>query len=215
MTGRVQTFNFSVDLLRAILWQYNDAERLQSLLSQKSLWYEEQNAGFWQDWERDVFNMLTANDFGLAVWGIILNTPLSFGIPGSGARPVWGFGEFNQNFNNGNFGRDASGIAGLTIEQKRMVLRLRWYQIITDGTVPHINFVLQDVFGQGRVLDVGNMTATYVFNAAFPSAVQTLLEQFDLLPRPAGVKIDILVDPTNVFGFDPYYLNFNNGGFGA
>lgn len=215
MTSRVQQFNYSADLLRAILWQYNDAARLQSILAQKSEWYAEHNAGFWVDWERDVFNMLTANDFGLSVWGVILGIPLSYGLPSSGTRSVWGFGEFNQNFENGNFGRDASGVAGLTLEQKRLVLRLRYYQLISDGSVPHINFVLQDIFGQGRVLDRLNMTATYVFETAIPSSIRVLLQEFDLLPRPAGVEIDILIDPGNVFGFDPYYQNFENGGFGA
>lgn len=213
--SRVQQFSFSVDLLRAILWQYNDAARLQTLLTRKSEWYAEKHEAYWIDWTRDVFDLTTANEFGLSVWGIILNTPLSYGIPSSGARPVWGFGEFNQNFNNGNFGRDASGLAGLTFDQKRLVLRLRYFQLISDGTVPHINFVLREVFGYGYVLDPENMTATYVFPTALPSAVMAVLEEFDLLPRPAGVDITILIDPTNVFGFDPYYQNFNNGGFGA
>jgi len=215
VNGRVQRFDYSVDLLRAILWQYNDAARLQSILAQKSDWYAERNAGFWEDWQRDVFNLLTANDFGLSVWGIILNIPLAYGLPGSGARPVFGFGDFNRNFFDGTFGRDASGVAGLTTEQKRMVLRLRYYQLISDGSVPHINFVLKSVFGQGYVLDGYDMTASYIFDTALPSSVLVLLDKFDLLPRPAGVEIDILVDPADVFGFDPHYLNFGNGGFGA
>lgn len=212
---RVQQFAFSVDLLRAILWQYNDAARLQSLFTSKSEWYSEAQAGFWEDWTRDVFDLTTANGFGLSVWGVILNVPLSYGLPSSGARPVFGFGDFNQNFENGTFGRDAAGVAGLTIDQKRLVLRLRYYQLISDGTVPHINYVLQEVFGMGKVLDGYDMTATYVFETALGSGVLAVLQEFDLLPRPAGVEINILIDPSNVFGFDPYYQNFGNGGFGA
>lgn len=212
---RIQQLDFSVNLLRAILWQYNDAARLQSLLEQKAEWYESHHQEFWTDWIRDVFDLTTANEFGLSVWGIILNIPLSFGLPSSGTRPVFGFGVFNRNFENGTFGRDAAGVAGLTIEQKRLVLRLRYYQLISDGTVPHTNYVLQQVFGTGYVLDPENMTATYVFPAALPSGVLAVLQEFDLLPRPAGVEINILIDPSKVFGFDPHYQNFNNGGFGA
>lgn len=215
MSSRVQQFDFSVDLLRAVLWQYNDAARLQSLFAQKSGWYSEAQAGFWTDWTRDVFDLTTANEFGLSVWGVILNVPLSYGLPGTGARAVWGFGDFNQNFENGNFGRDAAGVAGLTLDQKRLVLRLRYYQLISDGTVPHINFVLREIFGMGKVLDQYDMTATYVFETALPSGVLAVLQEFDLLPRPAGVEINILIDPANVFGFDPFYQNFENGGFGA
>lgn len=215
MSGRIQQLDFSVDLLRAILWQYNDAERLQSLLHQKAEWYEDHHTQYWTDWIRDVFDLTTANEFGMSVWGVILDVPLSFGLPGTGARPVFGFGVHNRNFENGSFGRDAAGVAGLTIEQKRLVLRLRYYQLVSDGTVPHINYVLRQVFGTGYVLDPENMTATYVFPTALPSGVLAVLQEFDLLPRPAGVEINILIDPTAVFGFDPYYQNFNNGTFGA
>lgn len=215
MTGRIEQFDFSVDLLRALLWQYNDAERLQSVLAQKSDWYSESQTEFWLDWLVNVFDLTTADDFGLSVWGVILGIPLSFGLPTSGPRPVFGFGEFNQNFENGNFGRDAAGVAGLTVDQKRLVLRLRYYQLVSDGTVPHTNYVLQQVFGTGYVLDGGNMTMTYVFPTALPSSVLAVLQEFDLLPRPAGVGINTLVDPGKVFGFDPFYQNFENGGFGA
>lgn len=211
----IQQFDFSVNLLRAILWQYNDAERLQSLLTQKSEWYEENQEEFWLSWYRDVFNLITANDFGLSVWGIILGIPLSVGLPSTGARPVWGFGAFNQNFFKYNFGRDSAGVAGLTTDQKRLVLRLRYFQLVTDGTVPNVNFILNEIFGMGHVLDGLDMTASYVFPVALDSAILFVLQNYDLLPRPAGVQLNILVDPGKAFGFDPFYENFNNGTFGA
>lgn len=210
----IQEFDFSVNLLRAILWQYNDAARLQSILQQKSDWYETNQEEFWTDWYRDVFNLQTANDFGLSVWGIILGIPLSVGLPSSGTRPVWGFGAFNQNFFKYNFGRDSSGVAGLTTEQKRLVLRLRYYQLVTDASVPNVNFILNQIFGMGKVLDPLDMTASYVFPVALDSDVLFVLQNYDLLPRPAGVQLNILIDPSEAFGFDPYYQNFNNGTFG-
>lgn len=209
----VQRFDFSVDLLRALIWQYNNAERLQSILQQKLEWYEINQEEFWTDWYNDVFNLLTANEFGLSVWGIILGIPLSVGLPGTGNRKVWGFGAFNQNFHKYNFGRDSSGVAGLTLKQKRLVLRLRYYQLVTDATVPNTNFILNQIFGMGKVLDGLNMTETYVFPTALDSEVAFVLQNYDLLPRPAGVGVNILVDPTKAFGFDPYYENFNHGTF--
>lgn len=212
---KIQAFNFSVDLLRALLWQYNDAVNLQSILRQKSEWYSRNHTEFWNRWIADVFNLRTANDFGLAVWAIILDMPLTVGIPGSGARPVFGFGQYNQNFTNGNFGRDSAGVAGLTTEQRRVVLLLRYYQLITDGTVPHVNSILKDVFGQGYVLDHLDMTCSYIFPQSLSSTMIQVLENFDLLPRPAGVEVNILINPDEVFGFAPIYLNFENGQFGA
>lgn len=211
----VQEFDFSVDLLRAILWQYDGAEKLQSLLRQKDEWYQENQTNFWASWIRDVFDLRTANDFGCSVWGVILGVPLSIGQPGSGARPVFGFGTFNQNFDNGNFGRDSAGVASLTTDQKRLVLRLRYYQIVSDGSPVSANAALRDVFGFGYVLDGLDMTATYVFPVALSSQVRLVLEEFDLLPRPAGVEANILIDPGNAFGFAPVYQNFENGTFGA
>lgn len=211
----IQAFNFSVDLLRALLWQYNDAVNLQSILRQKSEWYSRNHTEFWNRWIADVFNLRTANDFGLAVWAIILDMPLTVGIPGSGARPVFGFGQYNQNFTNGNFGRDSAGVAGLTTEQRRVVLLLRYYQLITDGTVPHVNSILKDVFGQGYVLDHLDMTCSYIFPQSLSSTMIQVLENFDLLPRPAGVEVNILINPDEVFGFAPIYLNYENGQFGA
>src|SRR5574340_1005296 len=199
--SRVQAFDFSVDLLRSLLWQYEEAAGLQSLLNSKSDWYDKNQTAFLSDWYTDVFNLQTANDFGCSVWGVFLGVPLSVGQPGTGARPVWGFGSFNQNFENGGFGRDSAGVAGLTITQKRLVLRLRYYQLVSDGSVPFINKTLRDVFGYGYVLDAGDMTATYIFPVELPSAVRFVLQEFDLLPRPAGVGVNILIDPTAVFGF--------------
>ena len=213
--SKVQDFDFSVDLLRALLWQYEDATGLQSIISAKSDWHSINQTQFWRDWRRDVFDLTTANDFGLAVWAIILDVPLNYELPGTGARGVFGFGAFNLNFERGNFGRDASGTQALTTAQKRLVLRLRYFQLISDGTIPHTNFVLQTVFGQGYALDRLDMTLTYVFPSGLASEVRAVLQEFDLLPRPSAVRVNIEINPAGAFGFAPHYQNFENGSFGA
>lgn len=153
------------------------------------------------------------------MWARILNVPLVATVPASEDRPVFGFGEFNLNFHNGNFGRDISGTINLTTEQKRLVLRLRYFQLISNGTVPEINAFLRLLFGEqgvAYVLDSLDMTyAVYVFDFVPASAVLFVLEQFDLLPRPAGVGTQIVIAPGESFGFAPYYLNFENGNFGG
>lgn len=212
----VQEFDFSVDLLQAILWQYNDAVRTEQIIRGEQAWYTENQTEFWENWVRDVFDLTTANDFGLAVWGRILAVPLVAAAPASGDRPVFGFGVHNRNFNNGTLGRDISGVAALTTEQKRLVLMLRYARLTSRGTIPDINAILKRLFGAlgpAYVLDGLDMTITYVFGFVPPSQVIFVLESFDLLPRPAGVEAEILIQPAEVFGFAPYYLNFNNGTF--
>jgi len=218
MAETVQKFDYSVDLLQALLWQYTDASRLQKVLERKSDWYAANQRDFWSNWYRDVFDLTTANDFGLAVWARILGVPLVAAVPASGDRPVFGFGEYNLNFNNGNFGVNNSGVQALTTEQKRLVLRLRYFQLISNGSIPQINYFMSLVFGSlgsVYVLDGYDMTMVYVFTFILPASVRFVLENFDILPRPAGVELEILVQPGNAFGYDPYYLNFEQGAFGA
>jgi hypothetical protein len=211
----IQQFDFSVDLLRAVLWQYQDATGLQSILASKAAWYETHQTNFWTNWRRDVFDLTTANEFGCAVWGVILGLSLSIGQPGAGDRPNWGFGENNLNFGNGTFGRNSAGVASLPVEMKRLLLRLRYFQLVSDGSVPHTNFALQTVFGQGYVVDNQDMTVTYVFQTALDTRLLRAMQTYDLLPRPAGVGYNIVYLSDPVWGFGPNNENFENAPFGA
>lgn len=214
--SQIQTLDFSVDLLRSLLWQYNDAARLEGILRQKQEWYNANQTGFWSDWITDVFDLRTANDFGLAVWAIILDIPLVVASPGDDVdKPVWGFDQYRENFNNGNFASTES--AGLSTEQKRLVLRLRYFQLVTTGAVPEINAFFAYLFeplGRAYVNDGLNMTARYVFEFPISSALEMVLTEYDLLPRPAGVKIDyVTIGDADGWGFGRYHENFNNGNF--
>jgi hypothetical protein len=214
---RIQAFDYSIDLLQAILWQYNDAVKLQSILEQKQTWYDEQYSEFWEDWYRDVFDLRTANDFGLSVWAILLNVPLTITSGQTPAPDLWGFGPFRRNFNRGNFAPSSSGIK-LTTAQKRLVLQLRYFQLITRGAIPEINRFLSYVFadyGQVYILDGLDMSIDYVFTFLPPSQLRFVLESFDVLPRPAAVGVNYVVLVRDTFGFGPFHFNFNRGNFGS
>lgn len=217
MSKTVQAFDYSVDLMRAILWQYNDANRIQSLLAQKQDWYDTNQRDFWSAWFRDVFDLRTASEFGCAVWSIILGQPLTADLGAAATDyPAWGFADFGMNFGNGNFARGDGG-QSLGLDQKRTILRLRYRQLVSRGTVPEINAMLNDLFGSlgpAHVLDNHDMTMTYVFGFEPSSSLLQVLDLFDILPRPAGVKINRLTPAnSNRFGFAPYGQNFNNGTF--
>ena len=215
----IQQFDYSVDLLKSILWQYNTALNLQSILEQKQSWYDVNQRDFWENWFHDVFDLNTANQFGLTVWSIILNIPIIVVLEStSPSKPTWGFGDFNKNYENGNFSRSSGGAISLTVEQARIVLKLRYYQITSRGTVTEINKFLKSVFAElGRVYvrDNLDMTITYVFNFQPSSQLQFVLEKYDILPRPAGVGVDTLIELIEFFGFANTDENFNNGNFGA
>lgn len=213
--SKIQQFDHSVDLLRSILWQYNDAANLQALLQSKQDWYDENHVQFWEDWITDVFDLRTANSFGLSVWSVILNLPL-FGETqiSPSDYPAFGF-ESSLNFDNGNFATDSIGLLGLPDEQKRIILRLRYFQLTTRCAIPEINEFLNGLFGANEiyVLDGLNMTMTYVFAGPLAQSFFTIFQILDVLPRPAGVEVNFVNSDILFFGFDEFNLNFDNGSF--
>lgn len=200
MTKTIQQIDYSVNLLQALLWEYTDAKNLQGILSARQNWYNQNQTDFWTNWYTDIFDLRTANDFGLTVWSIILGQPLFVNLVGTG-RPTWGFGEFHVNFTRGNFASSAGRTVHLTTEESRVILRIRAYQIQSAGCVPEINRMLADVFSgfvdpgdvPAYVADNLDMTCTYNFLFPLSSELQFALRYFDILPRPAGVESSIVI----------------------
>lgn len=196
--SRVLEFDPSVDLLRAILWQHDNATALRSLIENKQQWYNDNQESFWRDWLRDVFNIDTATDFGLSIWGRILDVNLGLRVDSTIGIPHFGFGIYHRNFENGNFARASSGEQALTTEQKRLIIRLRYYQLISRCTVPDINEAMARVFGDlGQVfvrdpLDMSRII--YVFKFQPPSSVMMILDNMELLPRPSGVGFEYVIE---------------------
>jgi hypothetical protein len=217
MTTRIEAFNPNLNLLEVLLWEYNEATGLQSIIEQKQAWYEENQVKFWQDWYTNVFNLETANEFGLSVWARILDVPLTFTTPASDPSKIgWAFGPLRKNFNNGNFKQADSGTGLLTTEQKRIVLQLRYFQLTTNADLLSVNQFLSYLFlenyGLVYVRDNYDMTISYVFTFYPPSQLQQVLENFDILPRPTGVKANIELALESFFGFENH-ANFDNGNF--
>lgn len=214
---KIQKFNnFEADLRLSLLWQYNKATNLQSLIDQKQTWYDEYFSKFWQDWLNDVFDLRTANLFGTAVWSIILNVP--FFIPTENRpldAPTWGYNQYDPdfpdlinsylNFNVSNFS-DLEGFT-LTLQEQRWLLRLRYFQLTTLTNIASIGtdiiYSINDFLdylcsdndigydGTIYILDNLDMTVTYNFtDPNFPVPLFIILQTLDIFPRPAGVGIN-------------------------
>ena len=217
---QIQPIDFSVNTLKAILWQYDGAPNLRALIDEQQSLVEECHTVFWQDWYKDVFNLRTANDFGLAVWAIILNINLGVSpIPFTGDQ--LGFIDFaidgRQNFNRGNFGPSEESETILNKTQKRIALQLRFYQLWGRGTVPQINHVMAyifSMFGPVYVVDNLDMSINYVFGFAVSEDLRYIFDNFDLLPRPAGVEATWTdLGGNQDFGYGSFRKNFNRGNF--
>jgi len=186
----IQTFDYTVPLDEALLWQYNNAASLQSLIASKQAWYDTYQEQFWEDWFTNVFALDTADDFGLSVWAIILGQPIVFNNQPIMGQVPWGFGTSNENFNNGNFFA-GTGTYTLPTEVARTLLQLRAFQLVSSGTVPETNRMLAYVFGDmgsAWLVDNYDMTQTYMFDFALSADLQWCFNNIDILPRPAGVS---------------------------
>lgn len=216
-TPTIQSFNYDVDVLAALLWQYNNAPNIQALLNAKQTWYDTNQTQFWEDFYTNIFNLATANDFGLAIWAIILDAPIAYAVVNGGA-PAWGF-ENHKNFNQGNFAPAAGVIStyNLSTETARVILQLRYFMLTGSCTVPDINRALKYIFfenyGTAYIVDIFDMRQMYVFGFVPPSDMQFAFTNYDVLPRPAGVgsSYEIFIEPP--FGFNSDAQNFNNGNF--
>ena len=237
----IQEFDYSVNVLKSILWQYDGAPNLVSLLTQKQDWYNLNQTQFWTDWFNNVFNLQTANAFGLSVWSIILNVPFYVPYePEPDDKPIWGFNDNSLyptlentyvNFFGGNFSTRGD-VVTLTEEQQRFLLRLRYYQLVTRGEVGDINKFLNYLVstsdigftGQIYALDGLLMNMRYVItDDTFPDNLLDEIIRLDIFPRPAAVLLDgVFVHNGLTFGFnnnDAYpvlentYTNFYGGNF--
>lgn len=210
-----QELDLNVNLLRSILWQYENADKLKALVIGQQEWINENHTKFWNDWIRDVFNLKTANAFGLSVWARILNVSLTIERE-ENLDDVFGFGAEHANFNNGGFGTVAGAIDNVSVEQARKMLLARYFTLTYAPTVPNINMILEVLFGEGAVYVVDSLDmrySTYTFDGEPDYRTRELLKNVDFLPRPSAVGVDFTILPDDAFGFGEHNLNFENGGF--
>lgn len=147
-------------ITQAVLWQYSNTSVLSKLIFDKYAWYLLWDEEFWIEWVANVFNLITANDFGLSVWSIILDVPLFLNTGASvDISEVWGFNAYvppgvpptllntYQNFggSDGTIGANFSAVSSstiLTTEQQRFLLRLKFLKLISRCSVPQTNYNL-------------------------------------------------------------------------
>ena len=70
--AKVTNYNLNYDMSQVILWQYDDATRLKSIVANEQGFIDENVSGFYADFNKDILNIATANAFGLSVWGQLL-----------------------------------------------------------------------------------------------------------------------------------------------
>lgn len=213
-------YDCEINLLSALDWQRSAADIAKQLIENDQSWLETNHCQFWTDWQKDVFTLSTANDFGLAVWSIILDESI-FGFQTSAPDdyPSWGFGIDDENFFNGSFAAEVAETYEFTTEQKRMLLQLKAFKVLAmGGPIIQTNRAMANIFGNGVILAFDNFDMSYVYQLIDSNISDFIVEinARDLLPRPVGIEIsEIRITTASTFGFNESDENFSNGNFFA
>lgn len=212
------SYECNIDLTTALDWQRSKADIVQKLIKNQQEWLNKNHCEFWDNWIKDVFTLKTANEFGLSVWSIILDEPI-YGYSGAspGDYPDWGFSDDSENFFNGSFAVDDGYTYEFTLEQKRIILQLKAYQVLSmSGPIGKINESMNNIFGNDVILcfDKLDMSFVYQLNDNNIASFITEIRSRDLLPRPIGIDAsEVRIMEPDTFGFASDDENFYDGNF--
>lgn len=155
------------------------------------------------DFYDHIWNVYTADGYGLDVWGRIVGVVRVLHIPIGG--PYLGFAQANdplhiQGWDQGIWfsGTGLTQNYRLNDDAYRLLVLAKAALNITDCSIPSINNILSILFpgrGDCYVTDGENMTMTYTFNFALSPVETAIVEQSGVLPRPAGVAATVVVNP--------------------
>lgn len=159
-----------------------------------------------------VWNVDTAQGFGLDIWGRIVGVSRLLKIPG--ADPIVGFDNPSDPkdwypMSEGRFATEGEVTTAYELPDNayRVLILAKALANIVSTTFPAMNKLVRNMFpGRGRafVRDLGNMAMQFVFNFNLTPVEYAILTQSGALPHPAGVLYSVVVIPPNLFGFQGY-----------
>lgn len=195
-----------INVERTIISQYANSATITQLVQNMNT-YLDPRADFEAFFDY-VWNVETAEGFGLNIWGRIVGisrellipaAPLYFGfkdaLPGS-----YTFGD--QPFYDGT--APATSTYLLADDAYRQLILVKAMANISATTAPAINQLLQNMFaGRGRcyVNDLGGMSLRYTFEFDLTPYEFAIMTQSGALPRPAGVNASLFQSTLPLFGF--------------
>ena len=170
----------------------------------------------------EVFNVLTAETWGLDVWGRIVAIGRYVEID---ALSEWfGFEDSDlKPFNQGTFyAPGVTNMHALANDAYRALILLKAMSNISDCSIPSLNRLLCKFFeGRGRayIKETGVMEIAYVFELWLEPWERSLMKRLDIPPKPGGVGFKWLeVPPLETFGFagsglQPFNCGVFTGGY--
>lgn len=189
-----------IDPHATIISQYANSPTLVQLIDSMNEYLDP--ADNINDFYRQVWNVDTAEGWGLDVWGRIVGEPRV--LSGVANEDVFGFEEATTGsaspFNEGVFysGGSPSSNFRLSDPAYRLLILAKALANICDGSIPSINQVLLLLFpGRGNcyVTNGRDMTITYTFDFALTAVEEAIVTQSLVLPTPAGVSFTMVITP--------------------
>lgn len=144
-----------------------------------------------------IWNVQTAQGYGLDVWGRIVGVQRTIFIPGT--VQYLGFKEAGASWT--GFGQGGFYSGGLLTQNFvlgdadfRRLIFAKIASNVSDGSIPAVNKILLFLFpGRGAcyVIDNRDMTLTYRFNFTITAVELAIVSQLNVLPTSAGVVITV------------------------
>lgn len=186
------------DVWRTVISQYANSPIITTLILNLFA-YLDQTANI-EAFFDDIFNIESAQGYGLDVWGRILGVNRVLQVQ---AGDYFGFEEAlpgSETFGQGIFysGAPLTSNYPLSDAAYRPLLLTKAAANITDCSIPAINQILLSLFpnrGACYVTDGLNMTMTYTFKFALTPLDIAIVEQSGALPKPVGVKATVVISP--------------------
>lgn len=185
-----------IDYQDTIISQYSMSPTLTALIGAFNQWIDP--TVDIEDFYQKVWNVDTAEGYGLDVWGRIVGVGRVLQVASS---KFFGFNEATSlsadPFNTSPFysGQQVSNNFILSDDGFRTLIFAKALSNICDGSIPAINQVLLLLFpGRGNVYVTNgrNMTMTYTFTFAPTPVEAAIVSQSGILPLPAGVSVTVV-----------------------
>ncbi len=195
-----------INIEQTIISQYANSPTIVQLVKNMNT-YVDPRADF-DAFFRYVWNVDTAQGFGLDIWGRIVNVSRELRLPA--APDYFGFSDAlpgSEPFGSSPF-YDGTPPATQTYKLAdgayRQLILAKALSNIVSANCPSINQLLQNMFaGRGRcyVNDLGGMRLRYVFEFDLSPQEYAIVTQSGVLPRPAGVSVILFQSALPLFGF--------------
>lgn len=180
-----------------IISQFSNSDVLTTLITNFAQYIDPtQNVDDFFDF---IWNVDTAQGYGLDVWGRIVGVSRTIEVPST--QSYFGFEEMPDAGSTFPFDIFFSGSIGtnnfqLSDSAFRVLIFAKALANISDGSIPSINQLLLNLFpnrGDCYVTDGEDMTMTYTFEFGLSAVELVIVQQSGVLPKPVGVAAAVVI----------------------